>query len=410
MKSKDEKMRDRIFIISEFYYPVNTSTGYYVTEIAEYLASKKRDVNVICTNAKYHKADLSGVKKKEIINGVKINRILTATINKDNFLLRAVRLWVTSFQLLFKILFLVNKGDKVLVVTNPAFLILLMPIVKLFKGINYSILVHDVFPENLIAIGKLRNDSIVSKQLREIFNWAYSKAINCIVLGRDMKEVVLRKVSKKIPVEIITNWADLNNVKPLLKNETKLVNELKLADKFVFQFAGNLGAAQGLKNVLNAIKKVKNKQLHFLFIGSGAMEAELRDFANDSPLRNITMVGFQNKEEQQYFLNACDVAIVTLNEGMLGLGVPSKSYNIMAAGKPILVVADEKSEISLMVKEHKIGWVVPPNEPGVLAGYFEKIYCDFQQDIVELNDPRSIAENYFSKELILEKYHSFFND
>ncbi|MCP5877696.1 hypothetical protein NL390_35070, partial [Klebsiella pneumoniae] len=70
---------------------------------------------------------------------------------------------------------------------------------------------------------------------------------------------------------------------------------------------------------------------------------------------------------------SCDIAIVTLAEGMLGLGVPSKAYFTMAADRPILAIMEEDAEVANMVKEHSIGWVCEPNDPVRLASLIDEI-------------------------------------
>lgn len=402
-------MIKKTWIISEFYFPIHTSTGYYITEIAEYMARKGKNVNVICTNAKYIESDKVIIKRKEFRNGVYIQRVLTGNINKNHFFLRTLRLAYSSSKLFFKILVSVKKNDNILVVTNPAFLIILMPLVKFFKKIEYTILVHDIFPENLIAIGKLKKTSLLSMLLKKFYKVAYSKADKCIAIGRDMKEIILKKIDNPSKIKLITNWSDVDEVRPMEKEKTELFKKLNLSNKFIFQFAGNLGHAQGLNNIFEAIKLVKNQNIHFLFIGAGAMEEFIEDFSQKNQLKNITLIGFQNRNQQQDFLNACDVSIVTLNEGMFGLGVPSKAYNIMATGKPILIIADKESEISLCVKEHNIGWTTEPGNPKILCSLFEKIYDDYITKKIAIYDSRIIAEELYAKEIILEKYNSLFN-
>lgn len=403
------KRKEKIWIVSEYYYPIVTSTGYYITEIAEYLATKKENVNVICTDAKYNEKDNFNFIKKEIIKGVEIHRVKSGNIDKNNFIYRIIRLFYSSILLSIKLFNCAKKNDQVLIVTNPAFLVLLMPFVKLFKGINYTILVHDIFPENLVAIEKMKSTSFFYKTLKIAYDYSYSKADTCIAIGRDMKEVLSRKIKKSSEIIVIPNWSDIEDVFPLKKEVTKLINKYELKNKFVFQFAGNLGHAQGLDNIIEAIKLVKNENIHFLFIGSGAMENYIKDFIESNSLKNVTQLGFQNRSEQNDFLNACDVAIVTLSDGMYGLGVPSKSYNIMASGKPILVIAHEKSEISLCVAENKIGWVVEPENPILLANIFEKIYSEkIENKFKDIGNPRDVAVKYYSKKNILDKFVDLF--
>ena len=396
----------KIWIITELYYPTLNSTGYYMTEIAEYLAKNNQDVNVLCSNLTYN-TNLVTTIKSEVRNKVRINRILLKQIDKNNFIFRILRLTNASIKLFIKSLLLISRKDRVLIVTNPAFLILLMPILKLIKGIKYDLLVHDIFPENLVAIKKMKSSSLIYKLIKFLFDFSYSKAENCIVIGRDMEKIVKEKIGDKSNITLIPNWAEVDKIFPVNKNDTNMINLLNLQGKFIFQFAGNLGHAQGLKNILDAISLIKNEDLHFLFIGSGAMESEIKLAATNSLLKNISLIGFQDRSNQNDFLNACDVALITLSDGMLGLGVPSKAYNIMAAGKPILIIADNASEISMCVKEYNLGWIVEPNNPKLLSDTFEMIYKDFSSGKVNIENSRIVAEKYFAKDIILSQYDHF---
>lgn len=398
---------NKVWIISEIYYPVRTSTGYYMTEIAEYLAKKEMNVHVVCTGMIYSSGEKGSLLKEELYNGVNIHRVFTPNIDKNNLIKRLFRLLLSSFRLFFKILNSVEKGDKVLIVTNPAFLILMMPYVAWRKRISYSILVHDVFPENLVAIKKISSSSFLYRVLKCIFDMAYSKAQLCISIGRDMSQVLTKKIKNNSTLHFISIWSEDKDVTPIDKRVTRTCSNLNLSNRFIFQFAGNLGYAQGIENLLKAILQIKNEQIHFLFIGSGAKYNEIASFVKTH--RNISLLGFQDRSNQNDFLNACDVGIVTLSDGMYGLGVPSKSYNIMAAGKPILFIGDENSEIALCIKEYSLGWIVEPNNPQALAEMIEYIYANRNELFAIQQNARRTAETVFAKERILEEYYKLLN-
>lgn len=394
----------KVWIISEYYYPVTTGTGYYMTEIAEYLADKGINVHVICVNSKYNDYSFTSDQKSSIRNGVHIHRITSLNLDKNNFIKRLCRLLISSWLIFFKTIISVRKGDKILVATNPAFLILIMPFIAWLKNVNYRILVHDIFPENLVAIKKISANSLMYKLMKFLFDRAYSSANECIVIGRDMKEILLAKTGNKTSIRIIPIWADVNSVFPLDKCDTDMCQKMKLSNKFIFQFAGNLGYAQGVDNLLDAIRTVKNEHIHFLFIGSGAKYDVIQDYIVSFKARNISLLPFQDKSMQNDFINACDVGIVTLSEGMYGLGVPSKSYNIMAAGKPILYIGDNESEIALCINEYSLGWIVKPGDPNELSLKFEKIYEKKSELSTMGKNARNVAKMKFAKFTILEQF------
>lgn len=396
----------KIWIITEFYYPIVTSTGYYMTEIAEYLAQSNYDVNVICTGAKYNEIDNSEFLKEEIHKGVHIKRVKTVNVDKNNFFKRTFKLLVSSFSILWLMNKNINKGDEVLCVTNPAFLLLFLPFFTKFKGVEYKLLVHDIFPENLVAIGKIRKQSLLYKIFLKVFNQAYIYAESCISIGRDMSEVILQKTQGRASILLIPNWADVDVVFPLKKEETNLIKQID-AYPITFQFAGNLGHTQGLDNIVAAISQIKSDDIRFLFIGGGAKCKMLSDLSKHQD--NVISLGFQDRSTQNDFLNCCDIGIVTLSDGMYGLGVPSKSYNIMATGKPILYVGNSTSEIALCIKEYDIGWIVEPNNPKALYKAILNIKSTSQENIARMRKrSRWVAENIYSKSIILSKYGELF--
>ena len=142
-----------------------------------------------------------------------------------------------------------------------------------------------------------------------------------------------------------------------------------------------------------------------MFVGAGAKLDDINKFAEGHD--NTYSFGFVSRSQQNDFLNACDVGIVTLADGMYGLGVPSKSYNIMATGHPILYVGEEDSEVAMFVKKYDIGWVVKPNDPIALKNQIEEIIKErdtLQQKGIKA---REVAEKVYGKDVVLEQYYQF---
>ena len=107
-------------------------------------------------------------------------------------------------------------------------------------------------------------------------------------------------------------------------------------------------------------------------------------------------------------LAACDVALITLEKGMVGLGVPSKAYFSMAADRPLLAVMESDAEIALMVKENNIGWVCDPGNPVALAALIDKI-CEIPARI-QLESSRLVFENNYSERIGLDNFEKVLLD
>ena len=235
-----------------------------------------------------------------------------------------------------------------------------------------------------------------------MFRSAYNSVDELIVLGRDMKEVIKNKLKYLKPIIIIENWADIINIFPK-ENCFSCLQSLDLDGKIVIQYAGNVGRVQGLQLFLECLKESQNSSLHFCIWGDGSARKELQQFVQSNKMTNVTFHGSYRRNQQCDVLNACHLALISLSDNMYGLGVPSKSYNIMAADKPILYIGEAKSEIALTLKENNIGLVVE-NKKAAIVKFLSELDKSVLGSIS--NSARKVAEERYSEEVIMDKFKS----
>lgn len=339
--SKTESGIQRLWIVTELFPPDETSTSYIMGEIANAMVQKYK-VGVICGPEIYdRRKKLDTDNKFQLHDSIDIYRAEGTDLDKNTVRGKAISFVLMSKRLISLVKQYVRKGDKVLMVTNPAPMVPLMSRLKKKVGFELNILVHDVFPENTRPAGlKLPMYSLV----KHIFDKAYSKADQLIALGRDMAYLLGRKVNNALKagggprITIIENWADIDNIQPQPFPEGKIILE----------YAGNIGRVQGLDKVMDSLPD----DLEFHLYGTGAMEEALKARKQ----KNVFFHGPYLRSQQNTVLAACDIAVVTLEDGMYGLGVPSKTYNILASGRPVLFLGPENSEIDLLVREKGLGY------------------------------------------------------
>ncbi|MEK7854445.1 MAG: glycosyltransferase family 4 protein, partial [Acidobacteriota bacterium] len=228
----------------------------------------------------------------------------------------------------------------------------------------------------------------------------------------DMLELMTRKTAGlDVPISVVPNWAELETVFPAPRSHNNLLEELEIADKFVILYAGNMGPPNEMEAIIQAADILRDRdEIHWVFLGTGAKRPWLMNEIRVRNLKTVTVLDPRPRSEQSVFLNACDIALVSLVNGMLGVSMPSRTYNILAAGKPILAIAEAGSEIALIVEEENVGWVVPPAAPKELAEAVVKA----QARAIELPDmgrrARNAAESKYSVELAIEGYRSILVD
>ena len=388
-----------LWIISELFPPDETSTAFILGEIANVMSSKY-EVRVICGPEIYDKRKKTDPNNRFVLNpDIKVTHVKGVDLDKNTFFGKAMRFAVISWQLYQTAKKSIKDGDKILLVTNPAPVVALVSKLRKKRDFKLNILVHDVFPENTAPAG-LKLPKFAYNILKNIFDKAYSRADRLIAIGRDMKQVLEQKVAPfehQPKMAIIENWADLDIVSPM---------ELGMhPDKFVLEYAGNIGRVQGLQAMLEDIRKSGNDKMEFHLWGTGAEENSLKEYAVHHGMKNVFFHGAYLRSKQSEVINSCDMALVTLTEGMFGLGVPSKTYNIMAAGKAVLFIGEPKSEIGLLVKEKQIGHVFEPSDRKGIMQFLSELSAEKCSEFAAMGKrARDVAEKEYAKEIILNKF------
>lgn len=307
-------------------------------------------------------------------SSIEVCRVDGTNLDKNTTKGKALSFLLTSKRLYSMAKSNISKDDKVLMVTNPAPLVLLMGRLKRKRGFEWNVLVHDVFPENTKPAG-IRLP--LYGCLKLLFDKAYCRADQLIVLGRDMAEVLndkVKKTSKTPQITIIENWADIEGITPQPMPKGNIVLE----------YAGNIGRVQGIEKVIDQLPD--DIELHIY--GTGAMEEHLKSMNHP----NVYFHGPYFRRQQNNILAACHIALVTLQDGMYGLGVPSKTYNILASGRPVLFLGPHDSEIDRLVREEGIGYCQWPKS------------WDKEELIAMGEKARLLAERDYSKSIILQKF------
>lgn len=391
-------MKNKIYLITEYYHEHQNTTGYLLGKLYTFL-NKQSDIDLVLI-------------AKEDNNSPQYDNahfVSAPKLDKTSLLKRFLYEVIISLKFFFEILKNVKRGSTVFTGTTPIFLLMIIFFTKKIIGYQWILLVHDVFPENLIAARVLKKEGYFYKFLKYFFDKIYASADQVIVIGHDMKELVYGK-TKLNNIHVVQNWIDYGDIEVQHKSENKILKELSWnnSDAVVFQFFGNIGRVQGVDIICKAIQKMQYPHLaKFIFIGDGAYASSLADQINTLKLDNVYYWGALDQKEKSIGLNACDVALVTLAEGMLGLGVPSKSYFTMAADKPILAIMEAEAEVSTMVNEHDIGWTTLPNDIDALARKLDEISLNFHQ--YKLNSPRNVLIENYAEPIAMQKILKIMN-
>ncbi|MGA3066936.1 MAG: glycosyltransferase family 4 protein [Tepidisphaeraceae bacterium] len=353
MKSAGRDRR-RILVISQTFVPDPASVGQHVADVAFELARRGHAVRVYASGRGYEDPG-ARYPSRETRDGAEIRRFPLASFGKKSMLLRVLGTAVFHVQAFFAALFTPRLGG-IFFSTSPPLIGLPMCLVAMIRGVPVAYWAMDLNPDQLIALGKLKQSDFVARVLERINRFILTRAALVIALDRFM---AARLAARGVPMEkmlILPPWPHEEHIHPEPGVENPFRIEHELAGKFVIMYSGNHSPSNPLTTLLDAATKLKHDQrLKFLFVGGGAGKREVEAYIRDHQLTNALSLPYQPLANLKHSLTAADVHVVSLGEPMVGIIHPCKIYGAMTAGKPILFFGPRPSHISDLLEQHRIG-------------------------------------------------------
>ncbi|MEO1573698.1 MAG: glycosyltransferase family 4 protein, partial [Pseudomonadota bacterium] len=251
-------------------------------------------------------------------------------------------------------------------------------------GVMYSMIrrvphvfeIRDLWPATIAAVTSLGR-GFGYRMLERLELWMYARSRRLIPFTRSFVEDMTSRGVPADKIDLVYNGANLDLFSPVTSKDPALTAELGLEGKVVFGFLGTLGLAQDLSKVLDAAALIEHPDVHVLFVGASAEEEKLRQRVLDEGLTNVTFGGRQEKKDMPRYWSLCDVSLIHLKDDPLFRTViPSKIFESMAVGLPMLFVAPEGSEGGEIVETHEVGLVVPSGDVPALATAMERMAGD----------------------------------
>lgn len=235
---------------------------------------------------------------------------------------------------------------------------LLCGLVKKRLNVPFIYNLHDIFPDSLVNAKMTKKGTLIWKIGRKIEDFTYSSADKIIVISEGFKRNIMEKGVPEEKIAVIPNWVDTSSVYPVDRKDNILFDRYNLdRDKFYICYSGNIGHSQNLSLLLDAAKVLEMElpDMRFVLIGEGAAKAEFEQSIRDEGIGNVIMLPFQPYEEIAHVFSFGDAGMIVSKPGIGGSSVPSKTWGIMAAEKPIIASFDENSELTELVKENNFG-------------------------------------------------------
>jgi colanic acid biosynthesis glycosyl transferase WcaI len=266
--------------------------------------------------------------------------------------------------------------------------------------------VQDVFPDVAVELGVLTNRRIIAAACR-VERFCYDHADAVTVLSDDLRSNVRAKTSCPEGVHVIPNFVDTDSIRPQ-ERENDYRREFGLEGKTVVMYAGNVGLSQSLDMVMDVAAALSYEEsLVFVINGQGAARARLE--ARAAGLSNVRFVDIQPAARLPQVLAAADIHLVPLKRGLGRASVPSKTYSILAAGRPLVASVDEGSEVARLVQRSGAGLAVGPDDAEALTKALRRL-VESPGEAIEMGlAGRRFIEAWASPGAIAQAYEELFS-
>jgi len=390
-------MNPRVVFVNRYFHPDQSATSRMLSDLAFRLAAGGVRVTVVTSRQLYENPQ-AALPALEVVDGVTIHRVSTATRGRSKLLGRALDYLSFHVAAGWQLVKILRRGDVVVAKTDPPLISIVVSLAAALRGAVLVNWLQDLFPE----VASVLTPGIIPRWLASLLtaarNTSLRRASMNVVLGDRMRRRLLDVGIPDSRIRIVPNWADPMAVTPQDTRTSQTRQRLNLGDRFVVGYSGNLGRAHEFDTLVGAARLLRaDPGFAFLITGSGAKAEELRDSIRAEGIESFHFQKFQPAEMLSDSLAAVEVHFLSLLPGLEGLILPSKVYGILAAGRPAVFVGDPAGDVANMLRTADCGITVEVGDCKRLAA-----------ELTALRDSpdRVRAMGHRARELALSRYTS----
>ena len=334
----------KILLLNQTFYPDVVSTAQHLGDLASALVERGHQVTVI-TGRRAYDDPKKIFAASENWRGVRIVRVFSTRFGKAAKWRRAADFASFIFFCCLRLLFL-PRQDVVVALTSPPLISFIGAWrAKLWRA-KFCYWVMDMNPDEAIAAGWLRKDSLAGKILERMSRFGLRQAGSIVALDRFMRDRITTKGISPDKIAIIPPWSHDHEVKFNAAARDEFRREHGLENRFVIMYAGNHSPIHPLDTLLQSAEQLKNDDsMAFCFIGGGQEFSRVKRWAEDwsktdsgTRQAKIVCLPYQPMARLSAMLSAADAHVVVMGNPFVGLVHPCKIYNILTIGAPLIYI------------------------------------------------------------------------
>lgn len=340
-----------LFITAEGFDTPNPNNQMAEKMIAEIL-KEGHQIHLIQSHRKGINKDVPDSLKGE--KGLTVDTIKRKVVDKQNFIKRYLNDMHYAFQAM-KYWIKIKNLDVIYLQSNPTIIYPIL-LLKLFKHVPIVYSIYDIFPGHAYDIGVIKS-KLIYKILQIMQKPCYKLADSILVLGEDMKDKVVEQGAERNRVYVIPAWYDVSTAREVEKKENRFIKKYNIStDKFYVGFAGTVGYVFNYHTVIELAKRLTNyTDIMIQIVGDGNVKEQFQNEVKELGLDNIEFYPLQPVDLVPDVYSACDIAIIPLQRGVIGNGIPSKAPILMACNRMIVNSVEADSHYAKIFMENDMG-------------------------------------------------------
>jgi colanic acid biosynthesis glycosyl transferase WcaI len=392
----------KILLLNQTFYPDVMATSHFLTDFAEALAARGHQVTVVTGRRAYDNPDKL-FSARERWRGIQIFRVYSTWFGKGARWHRSIDFASFIFCSCFRLLFL-PRHDVVVALTTPPLISFIGAWRAKLWHAKFCYWVMDMNPDEAIAAGWLRADSLIGIIMERMSRFSFHRAERIIALDRFMSERIAAKGIAPDKIVVIPPWSHDDKVFFTQAGREKFRKEHGFNDKFVVMYAGNHSPVHPMETLMQAAEQLQtNSSIVFCFMGGGVEFKRVQRWAQAGKFTNVLFLPYVPLSEMSTPLSAADAQVVIMGEAMLGLVHPCKIYNIMAAGAAVIYIGPEPSHVTEILADLKPRHPWVSVQHGMVVKLVDQIHQLYRECTAHNHMAPTAVELFFSKAVLLPR-------
>ena len=309
-----------------------------------------------------------------------------------------------------------RRCNVMLIASTPPTQGAMASMVKKIRHIPLVYNLQDIFPDSMVGTGMTREGSLLWRVGRHIEDFTYRNADKIIVISEEFKRNIMAKGVPEDKIVVIYNWVEEDAVVDVPRQDNILFLRYGLnPSKFYITYSGNIGLTQNMDLLLSVMEELQTEapEVQLILIGEGAYKEQViqkiggikgeNGVIRGSIIPNVTMLPFQPYEDISYVFSLGNAGLVISKPGVGANSVPSKTWSIMSASRPILANFDE-NEIKDIIINHHCGIFTKAGDKEAFKASILKLYNNPDLCREYGNNGRKFILDNLTKEVGTQRY------